>query len=92
MAHTIRQKTRLLHRVRRVRGQLNAVERALEKEHDCGDILLTLAACRGGLDALMAEIMEGHVYEHILDPAHKPTREQTKAAKEIVGVVRRYLR
>ncbi|HKF28778.1 MAG TPA: metal-sensing transcriptional repressor, partial [Candidatus Binataceae bacterium] len=36
MSHTIREKTKLLHRVRRLRGQLLAVERALEEEAGCG--------------------------------------------------------
>lgn len=92
MAHTIRDKTKLLHRVRRIRGQLNAAEKALLAEHDCSTILLTVAACRGAIDSLMAEIIEGHIQLHILDPEHKPTAEQKKAAKEIIGVVKRYLK
>ena len=92
MAHTIRDKTKLLHRVRRIRGQLNAVEKALLAEHECSTILLTVAACRGALDSLMAEIIEDHIQFHILDPQHKSTAEQNKAAKEIINVVRRYLK
>ncbi len=92
MAHTVKHKTKLLHRVRRLRGQLNAIEKALEDERECSTVLLTLAACRGALDSLMAEIIEGHVRFHILDPAHKPTAEQKKAAQEVITVVRRYLK
>jgi DNA-binding FrmR family transcriptional regulator len=92
MAHTIRDKTKLLHRVRRIRGQLNAVEKALLAEHECSTILLTVAACRGALNSLMAEIIEDHIQFHILDPQHKSTAEQKKAAKEIINVVRRYLK
>jgi DNA-binding FrmR family transcriptional regulator len=92
MAHTIQDKRKLLHRVRRLRGQLNAVERALESEQDCSAVLLTLAACRGAMDALMAEIIEGHIRFHILDPKHEPTAEQKRAAKDVIAVVRRYLK
>ena len=92
MAHTIEDKRKLLHRVRRLRGQLNAVERALDAEQDCSAVLLTLAACRGAMDALMAEIIEGHIRFHILDSKHNPTREQKRAAKDVIGVVRHYLR
>ncbi len=92
MAHTVKSKKKLKHRVRRIRGQLNAVENALEAEHDCSKVLLTLAACRGAMDALMAEIIEGHINFHILDPKQKPTNEQKKAAQEVIGVVRRYLK
>jgi DNA-binding FrmR family transcriptional regulator len=92
MAHTIRDKTKLLHRLRRIRGQLNGVEKALLAEEECSTILLTVAACRGAMDSLMAEIIEGHIQFHILDPEHKPTPGQKKAAKEIISVVRRYLK
>ena len=47
MAHTIRDKKKLLNRVRRIRGQIDAVEKALDQEQDCSTILLTIAACRG---------------------------------------------
>ncbi|ODU25157.1 MAG: transcriptional regulator [Verrucomicrobia bacterium SCN 57-15] len=92
MAHTIKDKKKLLHRVRRLRGQLNAIEKALDEERDCSTILLTLAACRGAMDSLMAQIIEGHIRCHILDPDHKPTLEQKKSAQELITVVRRYLR
>jgi DNA-binding FrmR family transcriptional regulator len=92
MAHTIRDKTKLLHRVRRIRGQLNAVEKALLAEHDCSTVLLTVVACRGALNSLIAEIIEDHVQFHILDPEQKATAGQKKAAKEIISIVRRYLK
>jgi DNA-binding FrmR family transcriptional regulator len=92
MAHTVEDKRKLLHRVRRLRGQLNAVEKSLEAEHDCSTVLLTLAACRGAMDSLMSEIIEGHIRFHILDPKQEPTAEQKKAAQEVIGVVRRYLK
>jgi DNA-binding FrmR family transcriptional regulator len=92
MAHTVEGKKKLLHRVRRLHGQLNAVEKSLEAEHDCSTVLLTLAACRGAMDALMSEIIEGHIRFHILDPKQEPTAEQKKAAQEVIGVVRRYLK
>jgi len=92
MAHTIKDREKLIHRVRRLRGQLNAVEKALEGEHDCSQVLLNLSACRGAMDSLMAEIIEGHIRFHILDPEQKPSAEQKKAAQEVIDVVRRYLK
>src|SRR5262249_44047588 len=64
MAHTIRDKKKLLNRVRRIRGQIDAVEKALDQEQDCSTILLTIAACRGAINSLMAEIIEGHIRFH----------------------------
>jgi len=48
-------KKKLLARISRIRGQINGIEKALNEERECGEVLLTLAACRGAMNALMAE-------------------------------------
>jgi FrmR/RcnR family transcriptional regulator, repressor of rcnA expression len=90
MAHVIQNKKKLLARVSRIRGQINGIERALEENHDCGEVLLTLAACRGALNALMAEILEGHVRQHVLN--EKSTESQVAAGDELIEVINRYLK
>jgi DNA-binding FrmR family transcriptional regulator len=92
MAHVIRDKKKLLHRIRRIRGQVEAIERALEEEADCADTLHTIAAARGAMDSLMAEVFEGHIRFHVVDPDKKPTSEQARAAQELIDVVKLYLR
>lgn len=91
MSHTAREKTKLLNRVRRIRGQLEAVERALETEHDCAAILHLLAAARGGMNGLMAGIIEDHIREHVASPS-LDVEERTRGADELVDVVRSYLK
>ena len=68
MAHTTKDKDKLLTRVRRIRGQVDAIERALDSEQECAGVLQLMAACRGALNGLMAEVMEGHVRFHVLSP------------------------
>jgi DNA-binding FrmR family transcriptional regulator len=92
MAHTIRDKKKLLNRVRRIRGQVEAVEKALDQERDCSELLQTIAACRGAINSLMAEVIEGHIRFHVVDPDAKPTSEQARAAQELMDVVKTYLR
>jgi DNA-binding FrmR family transcriptional regulator len=92
MAHTIRDKKKLLDRVRRIRGQVEAVERALDKERDCSEVLQTIAACRGAINGLMAEVIEGHIRFHVIDPDKRPASAQAKAAQELMDVVKRYLK
>ncbi len=92
VAHTIRDKEKLLNRVRRIRGQLDGVERLLVKEADCSAILQTIAACRGAVNGLMAEVIEGHVRFHVLDPDRQPTSSRSRAAKELIDVVKAYLK
>jgi FrmR/RcnR family transcriptional regulator, repressor of frmRAB operon len=65
LAHVIRDKNKLLNRVRRIKGQVDAVERSLEEGAECSDILHSIAACRGAIDGLMAEVIEGHIRFHV---------------------------
>lgn len=93
MAHTQRDKKKLLNRVRRIRGQVDAIERALEAEtEECSSILQTIASCRGAINGLMAEVIEGHIRFHVIDQIHKPTTGQSEAAQELIDVVNTYLK
>ena len=90
MSHTTKNKKKTLTRVRRIKGQVEAIERALEGESDCEDILQLVASCRGALNGLMAELIEGHLRFHVLNPAAKTHPSQLEAADELISVVRRY--
>jgi FrmR/RcnR family transcriptional regulator, repressor of frmRAB operon len=92
MAHTTKNKEKLLTRVRRIRGQVDAIERALQSEHECSGVLQLMAACRGALNGLMAEVMEGHVRFHVLSPANGKNSPQVQAAEELMDVIRTYLK
>jgi FrmR/RcnR family transcriptional regulator, repressor of frmRAB operon len=92
MAHTVRDKEKLLNRTRRIRGQVDAIERALEQEQDCSEILHIIAACRGAIDGLMAEVIEGHIKLHLVDPDRRPTSAEAKAAQDLIDVLKTYLK
>jgi DNA-binding FrmR family transcriptional regulator len=92
MAHTIRDKQKLLNRIRRIRGQIEAVEKAVEQEQDCYAILQTVAACRGAINGLTAEIIEGHIRFHVVDPDQQPTSDQSRAAQQLIDVIKAYLK
>ena len=92
MSHTIREKTKLLNRVRRIRGQVEAVERALEQELGCADVLHLVAAVRGAINGLMAEVMEDHIRLHVVDPARERNSERAESAQELIEVVHAYLK
>ena len=92
MAHTAKDKDKLLTRVRRIRGQVEALERALESEHECASILQLMAACRGALNGLMAEVMEGHIRFHVLSGHAGKNSRQAQAAEELIDIVRAYLK
>lgn len=92
MAHTVRGKTKLLARVRRIRGQVEALERALNAEQDCAQVLQQIAAVRGAINGLMAEVMEGHIRMHVADPAIETGAKRMKGAEELIDVIRSYLK
>jgi len=87
-----REKQKLLYRIKRLRGQFAAVERSLTAGDECADILMLLAAIRGGVNSLMAEILEGHIKSHVLKGRQKPSSEQVAAADEVIDMVKSYLK
>jgi DNA-binding FrmR family transcriptional regulator len=92
MSHMIMEKTKLLARVRRIKGQVEAIERALEAELGCADVLMLVASVRGAVNGLTVELMEDHIRNHVVDPAHEPDPERAKGAAELIDVVRTYLK
>jgi DNA-binding FrmR family transcriptional regulator len=92
MAHTTKNKDKLLNRVRRIRRQVDAMERALDSGQECTEILQRMAACRGALNGPMAEVMEGQIRFHALSPGGGENSPQARAAEELIDVVRAYLK
>lgn len=90
MAHTIEEKKKLLNRVRRIRGQVAGIEKTLDRDGECAEVLHSIAVCRGAMDALMAEVIDGHIRFHILSP--KGSGEQQRAADDLVSALRAYLK
>lgn len=92
MAHTTRDREKLLRRIRRIRGQIEAIETTLGGDHECSDLLQQVSACRGALNGLMAELIEGHIQFHVLDQEKEKNSSRAKAADELVDIVRAYLK
>lgn len=88
MSHTIRQKEKLLKRVRRIRGQVEAVERALSGQKDCSEILHAISAARGAMNSLMSEVLEDHIRWHVGSNGHGTKRD----VEDVIEVVRSYLK
>ena len=88
MAHTRESKEKLLARVRRIRGQVEAIEKALDAENECADLLQLMAATRGAINGLMNEVVEGHIRNHVLSP--KAAAAEREGADELIAIVRSY--
>jgi FrmR/RcnR family transcriptional regulator, repressor of frmRAB operon len=92
MSHTIREKKKLLARVGRIRGQVEAIERALTEEADCDRIMHMIAGVRGGVAGLMAEVVEDHIRNYLVDPEKNPGALNADAADQLIEVVHTYLK
>jgi FrmR/RcnR family transcriptional regulator, repressor of frmRAB operon len=90
--HTIQEKTKLLNRVRRIRGQIEALLRALEEAKTCAEIRHLLVAARGAMSSLMAEIIEDHIRMHVVEPTRERGSTRGKGAEDLIDVVQAYLK
>jgi len=86
-----KEKQKLLLRLRRIRGQLDAVERRVEEDAECSAILQQATACRGALDGFIAEVIEDHILEHLVDPKAPRNDPRAQAAEELVEIVHSFL-
>jgi DNA-binding FrmR family transcriptional regulator len=91
VSHTIRQKKKLTQRVLRIRGQVDAVARALDAEAECGEVLRLIASARGAMNSLMAEVLEEHIRAHAFRDAD-PASDEAQASEDLVEIVRAYLK
>jgi DNA-binding FrmR family transcriptional regulator len=90
MSHQERETVKMVQRVRKLRGQLDAIERSLTSGGECDDQLMLLAAVRGGVNALMAEVLETHIRFHLTDGAKEQIAPEL--AEDLIDLVRAYLK
>jgi len=88
MTHSSREKLDLVNRTKKIIGQLESVLRGLNEDEHCADVLQRLAAARGAINALMAELMEDHIRNHM----PKNSKSSEEAAEDVIEIVRTYLK
>jgi DNA-binding FrmR family transcriptional regulator len=91
MSHTVQNKKPLLARVRRIKGQVAALEAILERGEDCALVLQQIAAVRGAVAGLMTQVIEGHVREHLVNPESLP-EDREADTQRLLSVLRSYLK
>ena len=90
--HSEHNKKKLLSRVRRIKGQVEGIERALEGEIGCEKIMHQIAAVRGAMAGLMSEVVEDHIAHHLVDSENYPGALIEDAAEQLLEVIRAYLK
>lgn len=91
MTQTAKEKQKLVARIRRIRGQVDAIERSLTGDDDCADVLMLLANVRGGVNSLMAEVLEDHIRNHMTG-REKNAIPAPELAEGLIDLVRAYLK
>lgn len=70
------EKHKLLVRVKKIKGQLNALERVIDEDRECVDIFQQTTAIRGSINSLMTSILEEHIKQHLIQANNKEKREE----------------
>jgi DNA-binding FrmR family transcriptional regulator len=92
MAQPIEDRQKLVNRIRRLAGQIDALERAVENDAGFTDVMRLLSAGRGAINSIMAEVVEDHIQDHLLGTDPKPSRRELEAAEELLDVLRSYIK
>jgi DNA-binding FrmR family transcriptional regulator len=92
MAHVITDQEKLLRRTERLIGQVEAIKRSIESGEDCADVMHLISAARVAINSLMAEVVEDHIREHMVDTDRKRSAAEARAAEEVIEVVKTALR
>ena len=91
LSHLEKEKQKLIARIKRIRGQVDSIERSLTTDDDCADVLMLLANVRGGINSLMAKVLEDHIRLHTLSD-EKSSMPTAELAEDLIGLVRAYLK
>ena len=91
MSTNINREKKLLARIRRIRGQVDAVEGLLTAGDDCANLLMLLANVRGGVNSLMAEVLEDHIRRHLMESG-KSSKPPGELGEGLIDLVRAYLK
>ena len=92
MSHTVREMQKLQPRVRRIKGQVEAVERAIDSKAGCEQVMHLIAGVRGAMAGLMAEVVEDHIRTHLVDVKKHPGALDAEATEQVIEVIRAYLK
>jgi FrmR/RcnR family transcriptional regulator, repressor of frmRAB operon len=91
VTHVAREKAKLLNRLKRIKGQVEAIERAVEGEKDCAKVLQQATGCRGALEGFIAEVIEDHIREHLIDATAPKGDARVRAAEDLINVINTYV-
>lgn len=88
MAHTLTDRKKISSRLARLRGQIDAVSRAVDGDEDCYQVMQLLASCRGALNGLMGELIENHIREHVVEAENR--KLASESGEDLIEIMRSF--
>jgi CsoR family transcriptional regulator, copper-sensing transcriptional repressor len=82
------EKRALVVRLRRIKGQIEAIERMVESDADCPDVLMQVVSARQALKSFSEEVIESHMHECIEGAANQS--EGRREIRSLLEVLKRY--
>ncbi len=82
-------KEQLQTRLRRIEGQVRGIERMVEEDRYCIDVLTQIAAVQAALDKVALGLLDGHVHTCVVGAESEPQDERTV---ELMAAVARLMR
>jgi DNA-binding FrmR family transcriptional regulator len=86
----IEDKERVLNRLRRISGQVGGLERMVEEERYCVDILTQISSVQAALDKVSLALLDDHTRHCVVGAKSAATREERTG--ELMEAVGRLLR
>jgi len=90
MAHIVANKEKLILRIKKIKGQLNSIEKALEEDNNCFKVLQQISASRGAIQSLMSEVLDGHIKEHL--GSHVSDEQREQEIENLTSLLKTYLK
>lgn len=91
MSHIAKERKKLLARVNRIAGQVNALKRDVEtaeSDSECHRIMQQIASIRGAMNGLLLAFLDEHTREHVARGATREARD--RAAEELIEALRSF--
>ena len=76
-------------RLRKISGQLNAIDRMLAEDRDCAETLTQLVSARRGIKSLAEKLIHSHM-QHCIEGA-RDQADARKKMRELLTVLERYI-
>ncbi|HFI0374447.1 TPA: metal-sensitive transcriptional regulator [Streptococcus suis] len=82
-------KKKMLNRLKRAEGQLRGIQKMIEEEQECIDIVTQLSAVRSSINSMMGLVIAQKVQDCIENPSDNPEEQEARLAEAINLIIKK---